>query len=242
MKPIAKVVLLVFAAMVSGCGMMEPARVATVPQAPILPASTPASEALAPQKEDSLYLNVISGLVEQQHYGAALAFLDDYALKQKVLAPRYWLLRGDALLGSGQGADAALAYARLQATGLAAEGWNGRGQVAASSRQWKDAEGDFEKAATAQPANAQFLNNLAFARIHLGQTASATFNLRQAHELDPNSVLIRNNLIVALDLSGDAAGAERVLAEIKSPDERRKVGDFARNAVARNGLMEGEKS
>jgi Flp pilus assembly protein TadD len=93
-----------------------------------------------------------------------------------------------------------------------------------------------------RPANAQFLNNLAFAKIHLRQDAEAAFDLRQAHELDPNSVLIRNNFIVALNLAGDPASAEHVLAEIKSADERNRVRDFAKKAVATDGALEGGKS
>ena len=242
MRRAANMLLLVLAGMLGGCATSGPARIAVASRSPVLPAGTPASGELAPQNENSLYLNVINGLVTQQRYGAALAFLDDYALKQNDPEPRYWMLRADALLGAGRGAEAGSAYAKLETTPLAAEGWNGRGRVAASSRQWKDAESFFAKAVQIRPANAQFLNNLAFARIHLRQDAQAAFDLRQAHELDPGSVLIRNNFIVALNLAGDPADAERVLAEIKSTDEREKVRDFANKAAAKDGLLEGEKS
>lgn len=242
MKPAANMLVLVLAGVLGGCAAPGPVKMAAASRAPVLPAGTPGGEELAPQSEDSLYLNVINGLVAQQRYGAALAFLDDYALKQSDPEPRYWMLRGDALLGAGRGAEAGPAYAKLETTPLAAEGWNGRGRVAASSQQWKDAEGFFARAVQIRPANAQFLNNLAFARIHLRQDAQAAFDLRQAHELDPGSVLIRNNFIVALNLAGDPASAERVLSEIKSPGEREKVRDFAKKVVAKDGVLEGAKS
>jgi Flp pilus assembly protein TadD len=242
MKPIANALLLALAGVLGGCATSSPVKVAVASQVPELSASAPASQALAPQNESSLYLNVINGLVEQQHYGAALAFLDDYALKQRDPEARYWMLRGDALLGSGRGEEAVPIYAKLETTPLAAEGWNGRGRVAASLQQWKEAQALFAKAVQIRPANAQFLNNLAFAKIHLRQGAEAAFDLRQAHELDPSSILIRNNFIVALDLAGDTASAERVLAEIKSTDEREKVRDFAKKAADRDSAMEGEKS
>ena len=241
MKHAANMLLLILAGMLGGCAANS-VTVATASRAPVLPASAPAGETLAPQSESSLYLNVVSGLVEQQHYGAALAFLDDYALKQNDPEPRYWMLRGDALLGAGRGEEAVPVYAKLETTPLAAEGWNGRGRIAASLQQWKEAEVLFAKAVQIRPANAQFLNNLAFAKIHLRQGAPAAFALRQAHELDPNSVLIRNNFIVALNLAGDLVSAEHVLAEIKSADERERVRDFAKKAVDGAGAMEGEKS
>jgi Flp pilus assembly protein TadD len=93
-----------------------------------------------------------------------------------------------------------------------------------------------------RPADAQFLNNMAFAEIHLNDGASAAFHLRQAHELDPNSPLIRTNLIVALNLSGDTAGADQVLAEIKSPDERDTVRAFVHRTIASNAVAGGVKS
>ncbi|HVW74253.1 MAG TPA: tetratricopeptide repeat protein [Rhizomicrobium sp.] len=242
MKPAANILVLTVAGILGGCAAAGPQMRAAPPPMPALPASASAHETLAPQNESSLYLNLIDGLIAQQRYGAALAFLDDYALKQSDPGPRYWMLRGDALLGSGRGEEAGPVYAKLEATPLAAEGWNGRGRVAASLRQWKEAEILFAKAVQIRPTNPQFLNNLAFAKIHLRQGAEAAFDLRQAHELDPNSVLIRNNFIVALNLAGDPASAERVLGEIKNADERERVRDFAKKTVARDGIPEGEKS
>src|SRR6185437_10097773 len=70
------------------------------PHAPVTarvdaPASTTAPAPASAQDEAVLYLNVVEGLVRQQRYGAALAFLDGYAVKRQALEPRYWLLRGN---------------------------------------------------------------------------------------------------------------------------------------------------
>ena len=154
---------------------------------------------------------MIGGLLEQQHYGAALAFLDDYALRQKDLdAAVIGCLRGDALQGLKpryrQMKPTIAGMARLGKTDLAAVkyGWNGKGaQVAAASAAALEKRRNpisGESAVEIRPANAQFLNNLAFAMMHLGQGASSVFHFRQAHELDPGSSLIRNNLIIALNL------------------------------------------
>jgi len=221
MRAIPRAAALAALTAIAGCASLPPTHRVPGPPSGQAAADTPA-----------LYLNIVSGLVEQQRYGAALAFLDDFALKQSQLTPRYWLLRGDALLGLNRAPDALQAYAKLDGTALTAEGWNGRGQVAAASQNWRDAEANFNKASAMRPANAQFLNNLAFSELQLGQAPHAAFYLRQAHELDPSSVLIRNNLIMALAASGDGAGIDRALNTIADAGERQRVRDFARKASA----------
>jgi hypothetical protein len=132
-KIAATTLFLLAAVMASGCTVLRPAHTAGATPSPVASA-TPAG-ATSAQDQDALYLNVIGGLVEQQHYGAVLAFLQDYALKHPDPTPRYWVLRGDALLGLGRGDEAAVAYAQLDKTGLAADGWNGKGQVAAAVKR-----------------------------------------------------------------------------------------------------------
>jgi Flp pilus assembly protein TadD len=183
------------------------------------------------QNEALLYLNVVDGLVRQQRCGAALAFLDDYATKERSLSPRYWLLRGDALLGLGRGGEASISYAKLAGTPLAAEGWNGQGRVAAAGQQWRLAVENFQKAVGGRPSNPDFLNNLAFSELQTGQSKISALYLRQAHELDPASDLIRNNLIIALTLAGDSGGAEAILQDIKQGAERDQVRALVQNAV-----------
>jgi Flp pilus assembly protein TadD len=198
--------------------------------------SMPAANANTPRDETALYLNVVDGLVKQKRYGAAIAFLDGYAAKRKNFEARYWLLRGKALLGLGRGEDARAAYAELDGTPLAAEGWNGKGQVAAARLEWRDAAANFREAVRSEPANPDFLNNLAFADMHFGECdASATY-LRQAWELKPDSSLIRNNLLIALTLTGDQAAADAILRTVKDTTERQAARTIIDNAIKDNGL------
>lgn len=178
---------------------------------------------LTPAGQVSLYLAAVDGLVKQQRYGAALAFLDRYAVDGRNPEPRYWLLRGDALLGCKRIPEALGAYGKLSATALAAQGWNGQGRALAAARDWRGAEADFRQAVRSDPANADFLNNLAYAGLHVGARADAVTELRQARELDPRSVLVRDNLFIALVLQGDRAGAQAILADIADGAKREKI-------------------
>lgn len=185
-------------------------------------AAAPVKE-LTPDGQASLYLAAIDGLVKQERYGAALAFLDRYAVGEKNPEPRYWLLRGDALLGCARIGEALAAYGQLPETPLAAQGWNGQGRAQAAARDWRGAQGDFRRAVRSDPANADFLNNLAYAELHLGLRAEAVADLRQARELAPRSTLVRDNLFIALTLQGDRTGAQAVLAGIADTAKREKI-------------------
>lgn len=210
------------ALLLSACGA-SPQRIAVTQPVTAAPITS--------QNEASLYLNVVDGLLKQERYGAALAFLDSYSGKQKNAPPRYWLMRGNALLGLHRNGEAADAYARLLSTPLAAEGWNGQGRVAANRKQWRNANGQFRKAVLAIPANAEFLNNLAYSGLQLGEFGASVSYLRQAHELDPKSGLIRNNLIIALTLSGDLTGANSLMQAITDPRRRRDVEALVRQVA-----------
>jgi Flp pilus assembly protein TadD len=208
--------LLGMAILLAGCGALPDFA------PPRTQAATPVKE-LTATGQASLYLAAIDGLVKQQRYGAALAFLDRYAVDRKNPEPRYWLLRGDALLGCARIAEALGAYTKLSATPLAAQGWNGQGRALATAHDWRGARADFQQAVRSDPANADFLNNLAYAELHLGTRADAVRDLRQARELDPRSALVRDNLFIALTLQGDRAGAQAVLADIADNGKREKI-------------------
>lgn len=178
--------------------------------------------------ETQLYLNAVEGLIQQGRHAAALAFLDSYAQSGHPCTPQYFHLHGDALLALGRGQEAAADYAKLEGTPLSAYGWNGRGRIAAAAKDWATAKADFSNAVLQGPANADFLNNLAFAQLHLGEAQQSMATLRQARELDPNSPRIRNNLIIALALAGDRRGADVLLSDIRDAGQR----DAARAAVS----------
>lgn len=195
--------------------------------APVPDAARTQPSSAATADEDNLFLSIVQGLIEQRRQGAALAFLDSYSASGRTPSPRYWLLRGNALLGLGRNPEAFSAFAMLDDTPLAAHGWNGKGRTAASAKDWQTAAADFDEAVKKEPADADFLNNLAFADMRLGKPGDSATWLRQAHELAPNSDLIRNNLIIALTLKGDRNGADAVLATIGDGAKR----DAARASV-----------
>jgi Flp pilus assembly protein TadD len=196
--------------------------------------------AAAPQDQTQLYFDVVEGLIRQKRYGAAVAFLDGYAMKEKEIEARYWLLRGDALLGLNRTEESLSAYMALDNTALAAKGWNGKGEVAALRKQWRDAAANFREAVRVEPSNPDFLNNLAFADMHIDQSGLSAGYLRQALELKPDSSLIRNNLLIALTLSGDREGADAILKGLKDAGERAQVQAVIDSAVKDGGLARDE--
>lgn len=189
-----------------------------------------------------LYLNVVNGLLEQGRYRAALAYLDQYAVKERK-TPYFQKLYGEALLGTGQYDAAAGAFSELTNTPLAPEGHSGLGRVSAAQGDWPGAVVHFGQAVALRPASPEFLNNLGYAQLCVGGSAvaGAEFNLRQAQELDPASVSIRNNLVIALLLSGKESEARRLLAGIPAENERAEVQKFAADWVKRHVPVEDAK-
>jgi len=175
----------------------------------------------------------VQGLIDQGRYKAALAYLDQYAVSEKGNA-QYLALRGEALLGTDQYDAATATFTELAGTERAAEGYAGLGRVAAAKGDWKEAAEHFGNAVAARPASAEYLNNLGYARLHLGTDAlkQAEFNLRQAYELSPASVSIRNNLVLVLMMSGKKTDAQQLLNSIATRKERMAVRDFALHWVA----------
>jgi Flp pilus assembly protein TadD len=223
-----------------GCNSLPNA--ASNPSPSILPAGPEISADDVTADTGALYLSVVEGLNKQQRYGAALAFLDSYAHKGGTSTPQYWLLRGNALLGQGRASEAGIAFANLEGSPLAGDGWNGCGRVAAQSRNWAKAEVDFQKAVGQEPANADFLNNLAFADMHLNQRADSVARLRQAYELEPDSERIRNNLAIALTLKGDANSADALLSSIRDDGKRREAQALVKKAIANFNSNTGDNS
>ena len=222
----------------SGCSSLGRAYDAMTEATPDVPQASVTTEAAKPIDASStrkLYLNIVQGLIDQGRYKAALAYLDQYAVNQKGDA-QYLALRGEALLGTKQYDAAAATFTDLAGTGLAAEGYAGLGRVAAARGDWTQAAEHFGNAVAARPSSAEYLNNLGYARLHLGQDAlqQAEFNLRQAYELDPNSTSIRNNLVLVLMMRGENRAAKQVLDSIATHKERVAVRDFARNWVTKH--------
>ncbi len=181
---------------------------------------------LSEQTEEKLYLGVIEGLIRQGRYQAALAFLDEY----KVTSPRADILRGDALLGAGRPSEAITAYRLAVDTGYSAAAYNGMGRAESARGRRAGAVEDFRRACAIEPANAGYLNNLGYARLRLGSQQDALLaegDLGRAHELDPGSETIRNNLILAASISHDRSRRSALLSAIADAGKRRAVAQFA---------------
>jgi Flp pilus assembly protein TadD len=186
----------------------------------------PAADGLSDQAQEKLYLGVIEGLIRQGRYQAALAFLDEY----KVASARAEILRGNALLGAGYPHEAIPVYRRAVDSDYAAAAYNGMGRSEAARGGWADAVEDFRRASAIEPANAEYLNNLGYARLHLGSAECgplAESDLSRAYELDPGSQTIRNNLILAAGMSDDPARRSALLETIADTDKRGAVARFA---------------
>jgi len=176
--------------------------------------------------QDSLYLGVIEGLIKQGRCQAALAFLDEY----HQTSPRAAVLRGDALIGAGYPYQAVPAYKLAINSSYAAAAFNGMGRAQSAQGGWAEAVESFRRASAIEPANADYLNNLGYAQLRSNVRYSAAVardNLKRAHELDPGSVTIRNNLILAAKQLNDHAEVTALLGEINDGRLRRKVAAFS---------------
>jgi tetratricopeptide (TPR) repeat protein len=198
--------------------------------------STKSSATVSPElgasQQSALYLGVVDGLIRQGRHSAALAFLDGYRQRGETLVPRYWLLRGNALLSLSRNEEAGDAFSKLTETPHAAQGWNGLGRIAAAEHNWTVAALEFQEAVDREPANADFLNNLGFADLNLGRARQAAAIFEQAHELEPGSERIRTNLVVALTMNGDGSRADIVLAGIADAAKRASTRALVKTAIA----------
>lgn len=187
-----------------------------------------ADAALDAPAQKNLYLGIINGLVQQKRYAAAIAFLDDYATKQAPDA-RYEMLRGDAMLGAGRHDEAVNAYTAALGYGAQAPAYNGIGRAMSQQKRWAEATRNFRRASSLDPTNPEYLNNVGYAELQQEQpnAAAAVGDLSQAHELEPGSPLIRNNLILAVAMNQDQAQYTALLNSIGDPKERTDVARFA---------------
>lgn len=192
--------------------------------------ATENAQILPAQAQSELYLGVVDGLIRQERYEAAIAFLAKYQ-KSASLTPRYHKLAGDALAGAGRTEEALAAYRLALDSDMAASAYNGMGRALSARGRWADAAEDFRQAATMDPANAIYLNNFGYAQLKQNYRGPAlapvVSELQRAHELDPGSNLIRDNLALALALAGRRTELQALLDAIPAPDHREQVADFS---------------
>lgn len=183
----------------------------------------PKAAALDQDHARKLYLLVVDGMRRDGQARAALAYLNDY---DRIYPndPQASLLRADCLLSIGQADQAAPLYQALTGTGEYAAAANaGLGQVAAQRKQWPAAVAKFQTALSLDPSHAEYVNDLGYAQMQVGDYAAAVNTLGQASELDPANALMRNNLILSLHLAGRDKDARRLIQDIADPAQRRQA-------------------
>ena len=215
----------------SGCATTAPMATRTQAARTDAASAEPAA-AMTPAAQANLYLGIVDGLIRQQRYEAAIAFLAKFQ-KTETLSPRYHKLAGDALSGAGRTDEAIAAYRQVLASDLAPQAYNGIGRAFSIKGNWVLAAENFRQAATLDPANAAYLNNFGYAQLKQDFRGPAltpvVSELQRAHELDPDSDLIRANLALALSLSGAQAQFLAFLNTITDPTRRKEIAAFSAN-------------
>jgi len=215
--------------LISGCA--TPAHMTARTERTESTISEPAA-AMNPAAQADLYLGIVDGLIRQQRYEAAIAFLAKFQ-KTETLTPRYHKLAGDALSGAGRIDEAIAAYRLALQSDLAPQAYNGIGRAQSIRGNWVLAAENFRQAATLDPANATYLNNFGYAQLKQDfrgpALAPVVSELQRAHELDPDSNLIRTNLALALSLSGSRAQLLALLDTVPDPARRKEIAAFSAN-------------
>ncbi|MES2256413.1 MAG: tetratricopeptide repeat protein [Pseudomonadota bacterium] len=207
-----------------GCATSSSKTTRTEPPAP--------DASMTPSAQSDLYLGIVDGLIRQRRYEAAIGFLAKFQ-KNRVLSPRYHKLAGDALAGAGRTDEAIASYRQALQSDFAAQAYNGIGRTLSADGNWILAAENFHQAATLDPTNATYLNNFGYAQLKQNfrgpALAPVVSELQRAHELDPDSNLIRANLALALALSGSRTQFLAFLDTISDPGRRKEIAVFSAN-------------
>jgi len=208
--------LLTGAILLAGCSTAPPQSASTDDRA-----RNDGAADLAGGGQAELYLGIVDGLIRQQRYEAAIAFLAKYQ-KTGALTPRFRVLAGKALAGAGRYEEAITSFRNALKSDLQSSALNGIGEAEASRGNWRAAANDFRQASLDDPANADYLNNLGFALLKQQpcDPGSAANALERAYELAPRSRRIRNNLVLATARAGQTEKFKALLNT--EPDSRRR--------------------
>ena len=215
-------------------GLVALGLVAGLPSPASLIGPAPAeARAAEGQSTRGLYLELIRQARSDGKPRAALAFLDDFDRTYPGDVEAV-VLRINCLLDLEAVTEAALLAERLptgpRAAALGSEAV--RGHVSAAQQDWRKAVRHYENAIKSKPADAYLLSALGYARIQAGSARQAIADLSAASELAPRSPVIRNNLMLAMLLGGDASGVRAMLQTITDDAERQEV-DATLEAEAR---------
>ena len=194
----------------------------------------PQAAALDADNSRDLYLGIVDKLRQGGKSRAALAYLDDYDNRHPGDV-RSQTLRADSFLDIQDYARAEAIYRQLVDGDQAAAAYDGLGRVAAGRGDWAKARAQFHEAVRREPINVKYLNDLGFAEMRIASYDEALFTLRQATELAPDNAMVRNNLILCLDVAGQGDTAKAMLGRIASAQERRAVEQMLKTARSQMG-------
>jgi Flp pilus assembly protein TadD len=175
-----------------------------------------AAAASAERKPDNqaTYLTLIRQMQQKDLYFASLAHIDAY-VKQYGNDPDVELLRANALRETGQDAAAANLYREVaqSSTPVAAAAWYGLGLIKGHAGDYAVAVADFQEAVRRDPTKVDYLNDLGYASLQLGDDAGARVAIAKAAELAPQNPKVVANLAVYLLTRGENARAEELMVK-----------------------------
>jgi|GEM_PF-1294562 len=217
------------------------------PAVALLPAAPAAYAASNIQREEAstrdLYLTLIRQARADGHSRAALAFLDDFE-RQYPGDTDALILRINCLLDLDQAGAAQAVAANLPTRKAGGSVHAARGHVLSALGSWDDAIAEYGLALQTIPSDTPTNNALGYAQMRSGRMDAAVETLKRARELAPLDPVIRNNLLLALTLSGRKQEADALLARSGTgafqADLRRQVADEAARLAALPGAMEAQ--
>jgi Flp pilus assembly protein TadD len=178
------------------------------------PAETPKAAHLAGTRD--LYLLLIRQARDDGRPRAALAYLADFDRRHPGDGDAH-MLRINCLLDLGQTDAAEAALAALPVSGASDAV---HGHVLAARGDWTRAAARYRGALAAMPADPLTANALGYAQLRAGHLDEAVETLRGAADLAPMNAVIRNNLLLALTLTGKGAEADAKLHAVTDPAAR----------------------
>lgn len=172
-----------------------------------------------PERQRQVHVDLIRRMLEQNQYYAALAHVQAQA-RETGGSEELRLLEAEARRKLGQ-RDAAMAiYRDLLRTRYVAEAYHGLG-LSNVQAQLPTAIWQLQQAVQRRPASAEMRNDLGYALMIAGRYSEALPELATAVELEAGAGgdRARNNLVLLMLVSGDDAGAQRVVRQSGMTDE-----------------------
>ncbi|MBR9812537.1 tetratricopeptide repeat protein [bacterium] len=179
-----------------------------------------AVRAATPRDNARLQTELISELMSQGQYYAALANIEDVERRNGV-TPQSTLLRAHCLRQTESWAAAEASYRTLLGGALAAQAHHGLGLILAR-RDLASAVQHLQQSVRLQPTNATARNDLGYAQMLTGALDEARLQFETARQLAPQDAKARNNLIVLLHVMGQSDQAAELENSAKLPTALRQ--------------------